>query len=113
VTESSGAQSNICGGRPCSGQVVTFESTPGPTFAGVTDRRNPAVVRVTYDRSVSGGLLLFVDKGTGRPRLVLPCLRRGIAFPSPCISTLSLNSQTRDLTYTVLFLEGDPTLGRR
>ncbi|MGZ5319431.1 MAG: DUF11 domain-containing protein, partial [Actinomycetota bacterium] len=113
VTESSGAQSNICGGRPCSGQVVTFESTPGPTFAGVTDRRNPAVVRVTYDRSVNGGLLLFVDKGTGRPRLVLPCLRRGIAFPSPCISTLSLNSQTRDLTYTVLFLEGDPTLGRR
>jgi hypothetical protein len=110
--ETSGSTSTLCGGGPCSGQILTFVTSPPPTFSGVTDPRHPAVVTMTFDKTVKGGSQIYVDKGNG-PVLVPNCKKTGVANPHPCVSARSVLMANGDRRFVILFLEGDPTIGKK
>jgi uncharacterized repeat protein (TIGR01451 family) len=110
--ETSGADTTLCGGGPCSGQILTFTSSPPPTFSGVTDPKHPAVVTMTFDKTVKGGSQIYVDKGNG-PVLVPNCKKTGVAKPHPCVSQRNIEMPNGDRRFVILFLEGDPTIGKK
>jgi hypothetical protein len=112
MVESSGAVGGICGGGPCNGQILTFTSSPGPTFSGVTDPNHPAVVTMIFDKTVKQGTQIFVKKGNAAPVLVKNCTTTGIASPHPCVSEKNIVLPTGDREFKILFLEGDPTIGK-
>jgi hypothetical protein len=101
----------FCGGMPCQGQVLMFTSSPGPTFAGVTDPNHPAVVTMIFDKTVKQGTQIYVDKGSG-PKLVKNCTTTGVASPHPCVSEKNILLPTGDREFKILFLVGDPTIGK-
>ncbi len=112
MVETSGATTTLCGGRPCSGQILTFTSNPPLTFAGVTDPTHPVVLTMIFDRSVKQGSQIYVKKDSGAPKLVPPCTVSGIASPHPCVSNKNI-TPTGDRRFVILFLEGDPIIGKR
>jgi uncharacterized repeat protein (TIGR01451 family) len=109
ITEAAAStQPTFCGGRTCDGQLVTFND-----ISGVTNRRKPIVAKLTFDKTVRDGLLVYVSKpGFTRPHLVLPCLINNVAFPHPCLDTITTLSNG-DRVFTVLYLSGDPITGKR
>jgi hypothetical protein len=102
----------FCGGAACSGQVLTFTSSAAHTFEGVTDPRHPAIVTMIFDKTVKGGSQVYVDKGSG-PVLVPNCKKVGIANPHPCVSERNILLPNGDRKFVILFLQDDPTIGKR
>jgi uncharacterized repeat protein (TIGR01451 family) len=113
MTETSGATSTLCGGSPCQGQILTFTSNPPLTFAGVTDPNHPAVVTMIFDKSVKQGTQVYVKKGNLAPKLVKNCTTAMIASPHPCVSEKNIVLPNGDREFKILFLEGDPIIGKR
>jgi uncharacterized repeat protein (TIGR01451 family) len=103
----------FCGGSKCAGQVLQFDSDASQTFLGVTDPNHPAQVMMIFDKSVKGGSQIYVQKGTAAPKLVAQCTTPGIASPHPCVSEKNILLPNGDREFIVLFLQGDPTIGKR
>jgi uncharacterized repeat protein (TIGR01451 family) len=103
----------FCGGSRCSGQVLRFDSDASQTFLGVTDPNHPAQVMMIFDKSVKGGSQIYVQKGTAAPKLVAQCTTPGIASPHPCVSAKNILLPNGDREFIILFLQGDPTIGKR
>ena len=110
ITMSEASSSTLCRG-PCDGQVLTFTSSASTTFSGVTDPNNPVVLTMIWDRSVKQGSQVFIDEGSG-PKLVAQCTTRGIASPHPCVSQKNVTTPTGDRLFTILLIEGDPSIGK-
>jgi uncharacterized repeat protein (TIGR01451 family) len=113
LVESSGA-GTFCGGSPCQGQIVTITSSSDPnTFAGVTDPNHPAVLTMVFDKTVKQGSQVYIKKGTAAPKLVKNCTTAGIAIPHPCVSAKNIVVGSGDRAFIILFLAGDPIIGKR
>jgi uncharacterized repeat protein (TIGR01451 family) len=103
----------FCGGMRCSGQVLQFNSDASKTFLGVTDPNHPAQVIMIFDKSVKGGSQIYVQKGTAAPTLVAQCTTPGIASPHPCVSAKNIVLPNGDREFIILFLQDDPTIGKK
>jgi hypothetical protein len=123
---------SFCGGAVCRGQLLGFND-----FDGYTNPKQPAVVRLRYDRSVVPDGLnarFFVQQTDGGPvTRIAYCAPRphwthaqlhnsrvlqhlgygphsGYASPSPCINTKKIGPGGF-LEVTILVLSGDPKIG--
>ncbi len=111
LTELPGSTGNICGGQPCQGQVVDITSSATPTFSGVDDPHHPAVLTMIFDKTVKQGTKIYVKKGTVIS-VVRNCTTPGIAAPRPCVSEKNILLSNGDREFKILFLAGDPIIGK-
>ena len=103
----------LCGGTKCNGQVLTFSSSTAHTLSGVTDPNHPAVLVMIFDKTVKQGTQIYVKKGAAAPKLVANCTTTGVASPHPCVSEKNILLPNGDREFKILFLQDDPTLGKR
>jgi uncharacterized repeat protein (TIGR01451 family) len=113
ITLSEFTSTTLCGGGACQGQVVEITSNPSLTFAGVTDPNHPAVLTMIFDKTVKQGSQVYIKEGTAAPKLVKNCTTPMIASPHPCVSEKNIVLPNGDREFKILFLEGDPIIGKR
>jgi hypothetical protein len=113
ISRSAAEASTFCGGQACSGDVVHLTS-----FSGYNDRKHPAKVVMTWDKSKAGrglGSVIFKrgDATTATTRTLGACLKTKLGYTNtPCVSKKKLVSGG-DVQFTLLVLSGDPKFGRR
>ena len=112
LRESSGATSTLCGGGPCQGQILDIRSSADEVFSGISNPKDPVILTMIFDKTVKQGSKVYVDKGDG-PQVVKNCTVTGDAAPRPCISEKNILVAGGDRAFIILFLVGDPIIGKR
>jgi hypothetical protein len=113
ISRSNSESSTFCGGSACSGDVIHITA-----FSGYNDRKRPAKLTITWDKSVQGrGTASSIYKradARGAPTQQLTqCVKTKLGYPVlPCISKRKLVSKG-DVQFTILMLSGDPKFARR
>ena len=103
----------FCGGKACSGKILFLSP-----FEGYTNPRQPARLKITWDKSVAGRgtrSKIYVRKQVGGPIVrVRKCenTHHHIADPSPCIYRKK-KLHNGDIRFEILLLSGDPYFARR
>lgn len=104
--------SPLCGGQPCLGKPLFLSP-----FAGYTNMRSPAKLKIAYD--VSTGIkvnsTVYVQKEEGGPSVAVPdCLDSSIhlADPHPCVHERTKRG-SGDVEFEILLLSGDPRFRAR
>jgi|GEM_PF-2507160 conserved repeat domain len=111
-TETDGV-ATFCGGSTCSGKILFLSP-----FEGYTNKRAPARLKVTWDKTVAGKgtkSKIYVQKEVGGPITRVPTCEnteKHIADPSPCIHKKE-KLENGDIRFEIVLLSGDPRFARR
>lgn len=103
----------FCGGEPCSGKTIFLSP-----FSGYTNPKAPAVLKITWDKTVAGRgtkSKIYVQKVPGGPITRVPTCdntEKHIAIPSPCIHEKE-KLENGDIRFEILVLSNDPRFARR
>jgi hypothetical protein len=102
----------LCGGQPCRGRPLFLSP-----FAGYTNTRYPAKLKIAYD--VTTGMTktstVYVQKESGGPSVpVLDCIDTSVhlADPHPCVHERTKRSNG-DIEFEILLISGDPRFRAR
>lgn len=113
ITMAESTSATFCGGAPCQGQILTITSSLDPmTFSGIDDPTDPVVLTMIFDKTVKQGSKVYINKG-GVTTVVKNCTVTGVAAPRPCLSEKNILVGGGDRAFIILFLEGDPIIGKR
>lgn len=113
ITLDESTSATFCGGAPCQGQILTITSSLDPmTFSGIDDPTDPVVLTMIFDKTVKQGSKVYINKG-GVTTVVKNCTVTGVAAPRPCLSAKNILVAGGDRAFIILFLEGDPIIGKR
>ena len=104
--------SPLCGGQPCLGKPLFLSP-----FAGYTNMRQPARLKIAYD--VTTGIkvtsTVYVQKEVGGPSVAVPDCRDTsihLADPHPCVHERTKRG-SGDVEFEILLLSGDPRFRSR
>lgn len=102
-----------CGGMPCQGQVLEIKSSADPVFSGIINPNDPVVLTMVFDKTIKQGSKVYIKKGAVTT-VVKNCTVTGVAnVPGPCVSEKNILVAGGDRAFVILFLEGDPIVGKK
>ena len=102
----------LCGGQPCRGKPLFLSP-----FAGYTNTRYPAKLKIAYDvtTGMTKNSTVYVQKEPGGPSVPVPNCRDTsihLADPHPCVHERTKRSNG-DIEFEILLISGDPRFRAR